>query len=57
MVARDWAVVGYTLSVPATWTTGIYLAKLTNAAGFQSSIVFAVRDDERTATFSINSRW
>ncbi len=50
MVACDWAV-GYTLSVPATWTTGIYLAKLTNAAGFQSYIVFAVRDDERTATF------
>lgn len=50
MVSCNWAV-GYTLAVPSNWTTGIYLAKLTNAQGFQSYIVFTVRDDNRTADF------
>ena len=35
----------YTLQVPTTWTTGIYLALLTNAQGYQSYITFVVRDD------------
>jgi len=44
----NWAT-AYTLSVPSTWTSGIYLAVLTNAAGYQNYIMFAVRDDARSA--------
>ncbi len=38
-----------TLSVPPDWTSGIYLALLTNAQGFQNYIQFVVRDDARPA--------
>ncbi len=41
----------YTLSVPTSWTSGVYLAKLTNAEGYDNYIVFTVRDDDRTADF------
>jgi hypothetical protein len=44
MVSCPWPA-SYSLSVPPTWTTGIYLAKLINALGFQSYVTFAVRDD------------
>lgn len=37
----------YQLRIPDDWVTGVYLAKLTNANGFQNYIVFAVRDDSR----------
>jgi alpha-D-ribose 1-methylphosphonate 5-triphosphate synthase subunit PhnH len=47
-VACTWPV-AYTLNVPTTWTTGAYLAKLTNAAGFQNYIYFVVRDDAATS--------
>ena len=39
----------FTLAVPDTWTSGIFVAVLANAAGFQNYIVFVVRDDSRTA--------
>jgi hypothetical protein len=39
----------FPLAVPDTWTSGIFVAVLTNAAGFQNYIVFVVRDDSRTA--------
>ena len=39
----------FTLAVPDTWTSGIFVALLANAAGFQNYIVFVVRDDSRTA--------
>ena len=39
----------YTLEVPSDWTSGIYLALLTNDAGFQNYIQFVVRDDARVA--------
>jgi hypothetical protein len=39
----------YTLTVPTTWTSGVYLAQLTNAQNYQSYITFVVRDDSRTA--------
>ena len=35
----------YELPIPKTWTTGIYLIKLTNSRQYQSYIVFAIRDD------------
>jgi hypothetical protein len=37
----------YHFTVPTTWVSGVYLAKLTNAANWQNYIVFAVRDDAR----------
>jgi hypothetical protein len=48
MIECQWAL-SYTLAVPTTWTTGIYLAKLTNANGYSNYIVFTVRDDGRLA--------
>ncbi len=41
----------YTLPVPSDWTSGVYLAKLTNTEGFENYIVFTVRDDDRVADF------
>ena len=41
----------YTLSIPTSWTSGVYLAKLTNAEGYDNYIIFTVRDDERVADF------
>ncbi len=35
----------YALSVPTAWRSGVYLAKLTRADGYQSYIIFVVRDD------------
>ena len=43
--------VGYTLAVPSDWTSGVFLAKLENASGYQAYLQFVVRDDERTATY------
>lgn len=48
LTACGWSA-SYTLSVPTTWTTGIYLALLTNAQKYQNYIVFVVRDDGRAA--------
>ena len=41
----------YTLSIPSDWTSGVYLAKLTNSEGFDNYIIFTVRDDDRVADF------
>jgi hypothetical protein len=48
MISCNWSL-GYQLAVPTTWTSGIFLAKLTNANGFQNYIPFVVRDDGRGA--------
>src|SRR2546428_782778 len=40
----------YTLATQTSWTSGIYLARLTNAQSFQNYIVFVVRDDSRVAS-------
>jgi hypothetical protein len=39
----------YTLAVPTTWLSGVFLVKLTADSGYQSYIVFTVRDDSRTS--------
>jgi titin len=39
----------YTLAIPVTWTSGVYLALLTNTDGYQNYITFVVRDDSRIA--------
>lgn len=41
----------YTLNVPTNWVSGVYLAKLKNASGFDSGALFVVRDDNRVADF------
>ena len=40
---------GPTFTIPEDWTSGIYVAVLTNAADYQNYIQFVVRDDERHA--------
>jgi hypothetical protein len=42
---------GFTLTVPLSWTTGIYRALLINEQGYESWIGFVVRDDSRSADF------
>src|SRR5437879_230524 len=48
MIECQWAP-AYTLATQTSWTSGIYLALLTNAQGLQNYIVFVVRDDSRVA--------
>jgi hypothetical protein len=48
LIACSWTP-SYTLNIPTNWTSGIYLALLTNAHNFQNYIVFVVRDDARKA--------
>src|SRR5205823_932488 len=48
LIACNWAA-GSTLTVPTSWTSGVYLALLTNAQKYQNYIVFVVRDDARPA--------
>jgi hypothetical protein len=47
-VACKWPV-AYTLNVPDTWTSGVYLVKLINTEGWQNYIHFVVRDDARAS--------
>lgn len=43
---------GYSLAVPTSWTTGLYLAKLeTSATGHQAYVPFVVREDDRDAVY------
>src|SRR5439155_12199090 len=48
LIACNW-LPSYTLSVPTSWTSGIYLARLINAQNYQNYIIFVVRDDNRIA--------
>lgn len=48
LIACNWSL-SYRLQTQSAWTTGIYQAVLTNAANYQNAIIFAVRDDSRTA--------
>src|SRR5438046_2408543 len=48
MIECNWAP-AFTLATQTSWTSGIYLARLTNAQLFQNYIVFVVRDDSRVA--------
>jgi hypothetical protein len=41
----------FNLTVPTTWTSGIFLVVLTNAQNYQSYMTFVVRDDTRVADF------
>jgi hypothetical protein len=48
MIECNWTP-SYTLATQPTWTSGIYLAVLTNAQQLQNYIEFVVRDDSRSA--------
>ncbi|HKV61621.1 MAG TPA: N,N-dimethylformamidase beta subunit family domain-containing protein [Candidatus Acidoferrum sp.] len=50
MIECHWAQ-SYTLATQTSWTSGIYLALLTNSQNYQNYIIFAVRDDGRSASF------
>src|SRR3989454_7002202 len=43
LLACNWTP-GYTMTIPVTWTSGVYMAVLTNAAGYQNYVNFVVRD-------------
>jgi hypothetical protein len=43
LIACNWPV-SYTLTVPSDWTSGVYVALLTNTQGYQNYVVFVVRD-------------
>jgi hypothetical protein len=49
LIECNWTAGGYTLAVPTTWTSGVYMVQLTNAQGYQNYIPFVVRDDARRA--------
>jgi hypothetical protein len=48
MIECRWAP-AITLATQTTWTSGVYLALLTNAQNYQNYIMFVVRDDSRVA--------
>ncbi|HYR12604.1 MAG TPA: N,N-dimethylformamidase beta subunit family domain-containing protein, partial [Mycobacterium sp.] len=48
LIECNWTA-SYTLTVPATWTSGVFMVQLTNAQGNQNYITFVVRDDARVA--------
>src|SRR5213594_1932658 len=43
LIACNWAP-NYTLTIPSDWTSGVYVALLTNAEGYQNYVMFVVRD-------------
>src|SRR2546430_1146607 len=49
LIACDWTP-SYTLTVPADWTSGVYLVHLINAQGYENYAIFVVRDG-RPASF------
>ena len=48
LIACTWKP-AYSLATQRSWTSGIYLAKLTNSQGYQNYIMFDVRDDRSAA--------
>ncbi|HKV32265.1 MAG TPA: N,N-dimethylformamidase beta subunit family domain-containing protein [Candidatus Dormibacteraeota bacterium] len=48
MISCAWTS-SYTLTIPADWTTGMYFAVLSNAAGYQNIVPFVVRDGRPAA--------
>jgi len=48
MIECQWAA-GYTLTTQTTWTSGVYLAVLTNSQNYHHYTHFVVRDDSRVA--------
>src|SRR5207245_10985625 len=53
LIECDWTA-SYTLTVPTTWTSGVFVVMLTNAQGYQNYIPFVVRDDARRAAIMVH---
>ena len=49
-VEYDWPA-AHQMTIPGDWTSGIYLARLTNEQGFDNYFAFVVRDDSQQADF------
>src|SRR5207249_5113802 len=49
MIECQWTP-GYALATQTSWTSGVYLALLTNSQNYQNYIIFVVRDDGRAAS-------
>ena len=49
--ACNWTT-NYTLTVPKTWKSGVYLAVLSNASGWLTEVLFVVRNDAAVADFT-----
>jgi hypothetical protein len=64
LVEARWKV-SYTVTVPSSWTTGVYLAKFTDANGLQTYTPFDVRDNDKStyivatpdATYAAYNDW
>jgi hypothetical protein len=52
MISCDWST-SWTLNVPASWTSGSYLAAFTTEDGHRSLVPFVVRDDARRSDFLV----
>lgn len=48
LIECQWSA-SYTLATLSTWTSGVYMAVLTNAQNYQNYVPFVVRDDSRVA--------
>ncbi|MGA1999909.1 MAG: Ig-like domain-containing protein [Terriglobales bacterium] len=48
LIECNWAT-GYTLTTQTSWTSGVYIAVLTNSQNYQNYAHFVVRDDSRVA--------
>jgi N,N-dimethylformamidase beta subunit-like, C-terminal/IPT/TIG domain len=46
LIACNWPI-AYALTVPSDWTSGVYVALLTNTDGFQNYVPFVVKDNRR----------
>src|SRR5947208_10865727 len=53
LIECDWTA-SYTLTVPATWTSGVFMVQLTNAQGYQNYITFVVRNDAGAEAIMFN---
>lgn len=51
-VTTDWSA-DHTLTVPADWTTGVYLSRLIRADGYDGYTSFVLRDDDRPVDFLV----
>lgn len=52
LISCPWAA-SYTLKVPASWTTGLYLAVFTTRSGWRSCTPFVVRSAHRSAGIAV----
>jgi len=48
LIEAPWSA-DYSLTIPSTWISGVYLAKLTNVEGFENYVSFVVRNEGRDA--------